>query len=299
MPTISTTNVNQSSFRGVISGLAFPANYYDYFEIELWNSNATTFYYAQNWIDSSTVNTYSYIDFSGLSSNTTYTIKGFVKPSGGSRTHVGTITVTTTSPPTYPGAVTNLAASPNTNSVYLSWSAASGATSYSAEIYIQGTSSNPVSASYQFSGTSIALGGLSPNTAYTAKVYANNAQGTGTADFENFTTLPVTPTRPSNWTWTSLVSSRATNPNTIYTGVIPLNLVNASEWNNFTTRINAFRSYKGLTAYSFSSVGPGSPFTPAIYNQAVNAILPMATPSLPLGYYSKLIALRDALNSIT
>jgi hypothetical protein len=302
MPNISTTNINQTSFRGVIGDLLFPANYYDYFEIELWNSNGTVYYYNHNWIDSSGVNKYSYIDFSGLSSGTTYTIKGFVKPSGGTRTHVGTITVTTETappPPQEPGAVTNLSASPSTNGVYLSWSGASGATSYSAEIYVQGTSSNPVAASYSFNGTSTSLGGLSPNTAYTAKVYANNAVGSGTADFENFTTAPTTPTRPKNWEWTSLVSSRQTDPTVTYLGTIPLVLVNASEWNNFTKRINDFRTYKGLSTVSFSSTSSGNGFTDTIYNQAVNAISPMATVFQPSGFYSKLVALKNALNSIT
>jgi hypothetical protein len=301
MPNIRATNINQTSFRGVIEGLAFSASYYDYFEIELWNSNATTYYYAHNWIDSSS-NNYSYIDFSGLASGTTYTIKGFVKPSGGTRTHVGTITVTTDNPeppPQVPAAVTNLSASPSTSGVYLSWSGASGATSYSAEIYLQGTSSNPVSASYLFNGTSTVIDGLSPNTAYTAKVYANNAVGSGTADFENFSTLPIAPTRPSNWAWTSLVSSRATDPNVTYRGVIPLAIVNASEWNSFTTRINEFRTYKNLANISFSSANSGAEFTDAMYQQAVNAISPMATVLQPSGFYSKLVALKNALNSIT
>jgi hypothetical protein len=301
MPNIRATNINQTSFRGVIEGLAFSASYYDYFEIELWNSNATTYYYAHNWIDSSS-NNYSYIDFSGLASGTTYTIKGFVKPSGGTRTHVGTLTVTTDNPeppPQVPAEVTNLSASPSTNGVYLSWSGASGATSYSAEIYLQGTSSNPVASDYLFNGTSATLGGLSPNTAYTAKVYANNAVGTGVADFENFITLSPPNARPSNWTWSTLVSSLGTDPNAVYSGVIPLAIVDASDWNSFTARINQFRTYKGLPTLPFTNVGSGNAFTDGIYAQAVNAISPMATVSQPAGFYSKLVSLKNALNSIT
>jgi hypothetical protein len=302
MPSISSTNINQTSFRGVINDLTFAANYYDYFEIELWNSNATTFYYAHNWIDSSTVNKYSYIDFSGLASGTTYTIKGFVKSGGGSRTHVGTITVTTdspTPPPQAPGAVTNLSASPSTNGVYLSWSAASGAISYSAEIYLQGTSSNPVAASYSIDGTSTSLGGLSPNTAYTAKVYGSNVVGTGSADFENFTTLPIVPTRPQNWSWVSLSSSIPFSSTYLDNGVRKGNIVDAIEWNNFCSRINEFRKYKGLGNYTFTTVGSKQALTQAIYNEAVNSISSMTTVSQTGGFYSKLVALKNALNSIT
>jgi hypothetical protein len=381
MPNISSTNINQTSFRGVIAVLTFSASYYDYFEIELWNANATTFYYANNWTDSSS-NNYSYIDFSGLSPGTTYTIKGFVKPSGGGRTHVGTITVTTSSPSipspggvgsvsttsydtslyiswtsatnaswydvtvrvgnsggtlvytnssvfstgitvsglssgttywievkagngtgngpasattattTTPPSPSNLQTTPTSNSVVLTWDALSGASSYSAEIYLQG-GSTPVKSSYSFTGTTVSFSGLTPNIDYTAKVYAD----IGVASYKGFKTSANS--RPSNWSWVSLVSSRATNPNSTYNGVIPLAIVNASEWNDFTTRINQFRTYKGLGMATFTSASSGGAFTPTMYSQAVNAISPMATVNQTGGFYSKLVALKNALNSIT
>lgn len=68
------------------------------------------------------------------------------------------------------------------------------------------------------------------------------------------------PTRPSNFSWTyAKVKGEAFN-------------LKATEWNNFTSRINAFRAYKGLSNYSFTYAYKGNDFTAAIYNQARKAI---------------------------
>lgn len=148
--------------------------------------------------------------------------------------------------------------------------------------------------------------GLSPSTGYTFKGFVKWQGGTRNhVGNVSFTTLSegggggTDPNpRPSNWTWNSLVSSAQTNPNQTYTGAISLAIVDASEWNSFCARINEFRAWKGLSDYSFSSATSGSGLgTP--YSQAVDAITSMATVSQPSGFYSKLVALKDALNSIT
>lgn len=389
MPSISSSNINQTSFRGIINGLAFPANYYEYFEIELWNADATIFYYANNWTDSSGVNYYSYSDFSGLSASTTYTIKGFVKSSGGSRTFVGSTTVTTATPPLpAPGAMGTIFSNPGdtniifswnavsndqwydvtvrvgnssgaivyTNSsvfstsvnvtgllsnttywvgvvpwnstssgpsnsttatttspptpnaplnlnavvsngteVTLTWDAVSNADSYSAEIYLKDTST-VVASAYSFNGLSKKFTGLTANTEYTAKVYGNNTYGPGTASYKGFSTSK---TRPLDWTWSTLKSSAQTDPSKIYVGIIPLVIVDATEWNQFTARINEFRLYKlgAGKAYSFTSATKGLGVG-ALYNEAVTAITPMATVSQTGGVYSKLVALENALKTI-
>lgn len=73
-------------------------------------------------------------------------------------------------------------------------------------------------------------------------------------------TVPQAVTRPSNFSWTYAKVQGGT-----------FNLT-ATEWNNFTSRINAFREYKKLSDYSFTRAYSGNNFTAAMYNQARIAI---------------------------
>lgn len=66
--------------------------------------------------------------------------------------------------------------------------------------------------------------------------------------------------RPSNFSWTYTKTSGGA-----------FNLT-ATEWNNLTARINAFRKYKGLSNYSFTTAYKGNNFTATMYNQARLAI---------------------------
>ena len=66
--------------------------------------------------------------------------------------------------------------------------------------------------------------------------------------------------RPDNFSWTY---AKTQNGN--------FNLT-ATEWNNFTSRINEFREYCGLTAYTFTKAYSGNDFKAAMYNQARSAI---------------------------
>lgn len=71
---------------------------------------------------------------------------------------------------------------------------------------------------------------------------------------------PEVVTRPNDFSWTySKVQGGTFN-------------LTATEWNNFTSRINAFREYKGLSDYSFTRAYSGNNFTAAMYNQARIAI---------------------------
>lgn len=67
-------------------------------------------------------------------------------------------------------------------------------------------------------------------------------------------------TRPSDWSWSSGLSSG--------------NIINMrySEWNNFLSRINEFRAYKGLGNYSFTTAVSGQPMRAIQANQAIDAI---------------------------
>lgn len=106
--------------------------------------------------------------------------------------------------------------------------------------------------------------------------------------------FPVYP-RPENWSWTSVIVKGA-----------PI-AVTASEWTSFCSRINAFRLYKGLEQYSFSSVIRNvTPISSGIVNQACAAISAMAPPIPPPETVSSgdpitaafFNGLKNALNSI-
>jgi hypothetical protein len=110
--------------------------------------------------------------------------------------------------------------------------------------------------------------------------------------------------RPSNWSWSYSIYSGGSVYNTqIVGGQITAYLMSYSEWNNFTSRINQFRIYRGLSNYSFTTVSSGSNCTPGIINEAVTAINAMgfSIPTVGSGNVpaSVFIQMRDSLNSIT
>jgi hypothetical protein len=298
MPNISATNINYTSFRGVISGLAFPADYYSLFEIELWNYNESVYYYTSSWTDSSTVNYYSYIDFSGLAQGTGYVIKGFVR-TGAGRTHVGTTSFTTLSP-SPPSGVGAISVTPSENSLYISWGNASNVESYALEVRQGNSGGTLVYSAYNLLNTSETVSGLTSATTYHVKVYAINSVGNGTPSETTATTSSPPNPRPLDWSWGTLVSN---NPTYSYGGKLRANVVDAIEWINFCTRINEFRAYKNLSNYSFTSAITNESFTSSIFNEASLAISQMATVPNTVstgekGVNSKIMALSNALNGI-
>lgn len=103
---------------------------------------------------------------------------------------------------------------------------------------------------------------LSPSTSYVLNV--GTGDPTSWLGAQSFTT-PSDRVRPDNWSWWSAIASGS-----------PV-AITASEWNAFCVRINAFRAYRGLAGYGFSTVYSGTPISAAIVNQAVNAIAPMTS----------------------
>jgi hypothetical protein len=101
--------------------------------------------------------------------------------------------------------------------------------------------------------------------------------------------------RPANWTWTTL------NPtyNTYSDNKLRANLVTAKEWNDFCSRLNEFRIYKKLATVSLTNAVAINDFTSSMYEQARSAIDAMKVSPNPNGFYSKLVALKDTLNSIS
>ncbi|MNX90564.1 hypothetical protein D3C86_1226190 [compost metagenome] len=67
--------------------------------------------------------------------------------------------------------------------------------------------------------------------------------------------------RPQNFNWTG--GDKVTGNNFTVT---------ASDWNSLATRVNQFRTYKGLATKSFTTVSSGSSITAAIFNQVATAI---------------------------
>lgn len=136
--------------------------------------------------------------------------------------------------------------------------------------------------------------GLSPGTTYTLYGYA---EGSGhifyPAGSATFTTLPLGPVRPYDFSWTYAKTSGGN-----------FNLT-AAEWNSFTSRINSFRSYKSWSSYPFTTAVSGNSFTAAMFNQAVYAIYDMnsSVPSTQSSgntiYASLLNGLVSALNAVT
>ncbi|WP_127580797.1 fibronectin type III domain-containing protein [Paenibacillus koleovorans] len=162
----------------------------------------------------------------------------------------------------------------------------SGFAFYKNGVYDGTASQSGGSASYTFTG-------LSHGTSYTLAAYAIDVQG-------NWSTLPTSgsftavPARPSNFSWTFSKTPGG-----------DFNLSD-DEWNAFTAKIDAFRTYKGLGAFGFTTVNTGNYFTATIFNEAVNSINPMSPPTLPPStkspnqdiYASYLNDLVSSLNSI-
>lgn len=104
--------------------------------------------------------------------------------------------------------------------------------------------------------------GLTPNTVYYADIQLNQSLwlgGSSITDGKRFVTLAEN-TRPTNWSWASTIAKGE-----------PIKIT-AVEWNNFCTRINEFRTYKGLTTYNFTTVSKGTLISATIVNQARTAI---------------------------
>lgn len=108
--------------------------------------------------------------------------------------------------------------------------------------------------------TSYTFTGLEPNTSYYVFCnYSNYTSGSDDPTLE-ITVITDKSARPADFEWTySKTKGGAFN-------------LTAMEWNSFTTRVNEFRVYKGLTNYSFTKAYTGDTFTASMYTQARTAI---------------------------
>lgn len=95
---------------------------------------------------------------------------------------------------------------------------------------------------------------LTPNTEYVANVRVNGYW----LEAQEFKTKG--PSRPYDWNWYSTIEEGE-----------PIKLSH-QEWNDFCKKINAFRKYKGLSNYSFTTVSKGDPIKSEVVNEARTAI---------------------------
>lgn len=130
----------------------------------------------------------------GLEANTAYTYQICAKNPDGSSSYSITKTVKTSPiPPTNPSATTTK------NSATISWGAVTGATSY--DVMFNG-------ATYNVTGTSKTISGLTPGTSYSYSVRANNADGSSSYSApQTIITIPNPPTVPTNVSATATTNS--------------------------------------------------------------------------------------------
>lgn len=205
-----------------------------------------------------------------------------------------TVTVTGFPPPNVP--VTGVSVSPT--SVQIS---PGGQTTLTATVVPSNATNKGVSWSTSNPGIAQVSGGVVTGIgAGTCTVTVTTNDG----GFQASCTVTVGTPRPSNWSWSYSMSQYGTVRNTVVSATeITAYIVTPEEWNSYTARVNAFRAYKGLSAYGFTSVVYNTIFTPAIYNEVVSAMAPMAS-GLSTAYAggitaAQINALRDVLNSIT
>jgi len=121
----------------------------------------------------------------GLSGDSYYSVSSTITSSGGSVAYPSG-GFSTPSAPQPPSGISSVSLTPSSSSavIYVSWSSASGATGYRAEIYRGSTFIDSIGTS----GTSTQFGGLSEYTEYRVKVYAQNANGNGAPNDYNYAT---------------------------------------------------------------------------------------------------------------
>ena len=97
-------------------------------------------------------------------------------------------------------------------------------------------------------------------------VWVRGYDGTETGSVVLNITPPENTPSAGKWVWSfSIGDSLSVDSH----GIHPMT---ATEWNNFTTRINEFRAYLGDDPAPFTTVTQYQKFTPSIYNEAVYAI---------------------------
>ena len=191
------------------------------------------------------------------------------------------------------GSVTN-------NSVQINISGMQGNYDY-VRVYCYDSGWNIIGHLDGYNGSSVTFTGLSNGGTYYFQAWSFLTVSGGTLQSVNYSQVTVTLKEPWSWSYT-IASGQAVYSTVVSGGQIIAYIMPATEWNNFTARINSFRRYKGLPDYgSFVPIGSGSLCTLNTIAQAVYAInamgfsLSISGSSIPASIF---IQMRDALNSI-
>jgi len=149
----------------------------------------------------------------------------------------------------------------STSSITFNWSSVSEATD-GYDVYFKD------GATYQFitntSGGNLTFNSLSDGTLYYFGVRAVSGSNESSMATDSQKTSSA-PTRPSNWNWTSGELSAFNNNGAITT-------LSYARWNDFVSRVNAFRTYKGLSTISASMSSSNKILTATMFNTVNNAI---------------------------
>lgn len=205
-------------------------------------------------------------------------------------------------PPEPPDTPTNFRVYDRTSTTLgFAWNTVPRANRYVLEIY-RSSNDTLVWDSRNIRGGSVWSGTLTRGVSYYAKLYASGDGGNSRPTY--IYSLSVGYERPRDWSWiTPKTKGRGYNIRGGYWD----DLVTYDELVSFRDRINAFRQYKELSSYSFSSISKGQVFTATMYNQMETAISSMSPPTSTYGQQSSgssrsidelLNRLRDSLNSI-
>lgn len=289
---ISISNITRNSF--TVNWTTHGAGV-DNYNIEIWRGS--TVEHSVRGLSSGTRSR----SFSGLQSGTTYEVKLFSRSAQGTTLQIEYAYPTTQSNPPPPTPTNFRVYDRSATELAFAWNTVSGANRYVLEIY---RSSNDalVWDARNITGGSIWAGPLISGVSYYAKLYANGEGGNSVPTF--LYSIIAGLERPYNWDW--YIDKRKGRTYNIFNNSWT-NLVSYDEVVAFRTRINAFRTYKGMNTYSFSAISRGSVFTATMYNQMETAIRAMNPPISTHGQQSSgssqtvdalLNRLMDSLNSI-
>ena len=251
-------------------------------------------YYSRN-----TSGTPYYETFSGLTAGTEYVISATGSNSGGSvGEKLANVMTNPATPSISSGGTTN-------NTVTVNVRPNGGFNSIEVEMWTIDAVSRIAIRTQGWNGGSpfsVQFGSLVPNASYlfrartikTSPYYSPSPSAWG-----SWITIKNEAARPDNWKWTSGQNS---NGHKISGGRFSLL---ATEWNQFTARINAFREYKGMTQKSFTTAIRGNPVYFYMFNEAKAAIDEMRNTGLsnvtsrsPV-YAAHLNTLMNTLNAVS
>lgn len=232
----------------------------------------------------------NYATFTGLNYNTSYTFYVQATNSGGSSGGAN-ISATTLPNPNPPPAAPSITLSDKTTSSATLALYSAGATYYSMEYKLSTSSTWIVWSSYDYSP--ITVTGLTSGQTYHFRARAYNAGGYG--NYSTTLTVSIGAVKPINWEW------NFTNPNLFTLTNKVAVIVDATQWNKFTAKINEFRIFKLGAGNNYNFTPANTTMTntsvTSCINQAAIAINDMVTNKLPINYSGVTIT-KDIFNTM-